>query len=325
MRIATVCTLAFAICGERLSAEEKKEEKISHPLWRWFAGSLLLGASVHGERRWNAGSGSGRRPAHTTYTHTGVGRSASRFGRPAGIREREPLKGWGRGRDKIDEVWRPAWEEWRSNAENYLKGGRSYKRLLGVMVEKGYKLLVKIDDETSVHGSEAEWKVLADDVKEFQEWQEDLRNRYHSTDHKLTTFGEGLLDYTLKVAMHDSFSKLLWAQREIKAAKILDVLDAAEHGDHFNVDGIPWEEYDIDPVRSGFSWMYSTAAEHDDHPPSPFRFLKLKKYLQNMKGKHLQNLWLSATLESAKRNAQKRRGRLLIKSSSGSSTEWWRS
>jgi len=32
MRIATVCTLAFAICGERLSAEEKKEEKISHPL-----------------------------------------------------------------------------------------------------------------------------------------------------------------------------------------------------------------------------------------------------------------------------------------------------
>jgi len=31
MRIVTMCTLSFAICGERLKAEEKEEEKTSHP------------------------------------------------------------------------------------------------------------------------------------------------------------------------------------------------------------------------------------------------------------------------------------------------------
>jgi len=41
-----------------------------------------------------------------------------------------------------------------------------------------------------------------------------------------------------------------------------------------------------------------------DHAPAPFRCPKLKNHLQRMKGKRLQNL-LSATLESAKRDAEK--------------------
>jgi len=247
MRIVTMCTLAFAICGERVGKTQKT--MLSKTSRRWLAKSLLLGASVH------AASGFGQ-PAH----------SASGVGRPTGVRALEPLK------ERIeDEPLTPYQIIRDTHTENYLKGGneKHFEELwLAVMVKEGHKLLAKINDETSFQENEAEWKALEDDVREFQKWQEEARERYHSISHKLRTPAEIRALETLKGAMNDPVSKLLQAQRNVKAEKILDLLDAAEHGAHFVVDGIIWEDYDS-----------SILAE----------------ILQRMKGKHLQNLWLGTT------------------------------
>jgi len=198
VRIATMCTLAFAICGERMKAEEKEEEKTSRTMpsktstnGRWLAKSLLLAASVH------AASGFGQ-PAH----------SASGFGRPAEVRALEQLKGW--GSDTIhDEPHDPS-EEWRTEAKNYLKdaGTMNDKLFLGVMMETGRKLLAKIDDESSFPENEAGWKALEDDVRDFQKWQEEARDLFIS-------------GYQERLG-----SKFLKSPREVKATQIW-VLDAA--------------------------------------------------------------------------------------------------
>jgi len=88
MRIATICTLAFATCGERMDAEEKKEEKTSDPLRRrLLVKSLLLGASMHAVKVFGL-------PVH----------SVVRFGRPAGVSALGPLKV--AGRDTSNDPWR---------------------------------------------------------------------------------------------------------------------------------------------------------------------------------------------------------------------------
>jgi len=137
------------------------------------------------------------------------------------------------------------------------------------------ELLAKIDDETSFLSSKAEWKALEDDVRVFQKWQEDARERYDTIYHQFTTPAGLRVLESLKGAMNDPLSSIHQAQRLVKAGKILDILDAAEVGQHFNVDGIPWEEFDV------------------DRAPGPFRCPKLKEHLQSMKGKPLENLWRS--------------------------------
>jgi len=246
-----MCTLAFAICGERTNAEEKEEEKTSRTMpsktstnGRWLAKSLLLAASVH------AASGFGQ-PAH----------SARGFGRPAEVRALEQLKGW--GRDTINDEPHDPSEEWRTDAENYLKRGNTMtdKFFLGVMVETGHKLLAKINDESSFPENEAGWKALEDDVRDFQKWQEEARELYISGVFRPRRRAGIRAPDAWKGAINDPVSKFLQAQREVKTAQILNVLDAAE--------------------LSG---------------------PKIKNHLQRMK---LENLWRSATLESAKRDAEK--------------------
>jgi len=93
MRIVTMCTLAFEICGGRMKDEEKEEEKISRTMplktptkgsstSRLLAKGLVMGAAVH------PASGFGQ-PALVTSVHP-----ASGFGRPGGSRALEPLNAW---------------------------------------------------------------------------------------------------------------------------------------------------------------------------------------------------------------------------------------
>jgi len=163
MRIATLCTLAFAICAERLKASEKEEEKTSR---RWLAKSLLLGASVH------AASGFGQ-PAH----------SARGFGRPARVHALEPLKSW--GSEKVGEVRLKYIEVKRAQ-----KAGETPRTIEKAELwaenakrREGHELLAKIKHETSFHEDDAEKKVLEGDaredwVREFKQWQVKARKLY---------------------------------------------------------------------------------------------------------------------------------------------------
>jgi len=240
MRIVTMCTLAFAICGDRVGKTSETVPSKTSMNRRWLAKSLLLGASVH------AASG---------FLPSGVGR-------PARVRALEPL------RERIEDEPHAPGED---SQPMVLKGSQDQidELLLSVMLAKGLELLTKINDEISFQGNEAEWKAVGDDVREFKKWQEDARGRYHSLHHKLTTpVGIRALE-TLKGAMHDPVSKQLQAQREVKAAKISDLLDAAEH--------------DISIA--------------EDYDPSIWGH-----FLQTRNGKQLQNLWQRTTLESAWRD-----------------------
>jgi len=78
MRIVTMCTLAFAICGEREGKISKTVQPKTLTNRRLLAKGLLLGASGH------AVSGFVQ-PSHP----------AKALGQPAGVRPLEPLKGWG--------------------------------------------------------------------------------------------------------------------------------------------------------------------------------------------------------------------------------------
>jgi len=75
MRIVTMCTLAFAICGDRVGKTSETVPSKTSTNRRWLAKGLLLGASVH------AASGFVQPP------HPARG-----LGRPAGVRALEPLK-----------------------------------------------------------------------------------------------------------------------------------------------------------------------------------------------------------------------------------------
>jgi len=335
MRIVTMCTLAFAICGDRVEKPSKTVPSKISATRRWLAKSLLLGASVH------AASGFVQPP------HPAKG-----FGRPAGLRALEPSKGisdtikennigiaqkvfdagennigiaqkvfdagdiedalvvaerigevlvYAEVRHRLEPGQDVSWEEQKSQWAIYLQNlnEKDFEELwLDVMVENvkceakvGYELLAKIDDETSFLSSKAEWKALEDDVRDFQKWRDYARNRYGTIYSKLIkTVAGGRLSETLvgdgaralktwKGAMNP-LSKLRRSQRWVKAKRILDVLDAAELGRHFNVDGIPWEEYDTDLA------------------PGPTRYPKLMEHLQSMKGKPLKNLWLSVRRSS---------------------------
>jgi len=148
------------------------------------------------------------------------------------------------------------WEEWKPQLKIELKdlNRKNLEELwLSVMVEnavsdaeEGHELLANIDDDTSFISSRAGWKALEDDVRAFQKWREYARERSDTIYHKFTTPAGVLALETLKGTMIDPLSSLHQAQRLAKSRKILDVLDAAEFGHHFNADGIPWEEYEID-------------------------------------------------------------------------------
>jgi len=200
MRIVTMCTLAFAICGEREGKTSKTVQPKTSTNRRLLAKGLLLGASVH------AVSGFGQ-PPH----------SARALGRPAGVRPLEPLKEWAgidtfnkivgmidpqretRIQDRIKETLAGAerleigphdpWAEWRPKAEVYLleKDEKKLEELwLDVMflnakrdAAEGQELLSKIQmDQMIIKDDEAKWKALEDDIRDFQYWQQEARERY---------------------------------------------------------------------------------------------------------------------------------------------------
>jgi len=206
MRIVTMCTLAFAICGEREGKTSKTVQPKTSTNRRGLAKGLLLGAFVP------AASGFGQAP-----------HPARALGRPAGVRPLEPLQEWG-GIDtfnKIKGMFDPQqtaradrmsnriqdalagserlegfgphvpWAEWRPKAEMYLaeKNERKLEELWLVVMEdnakrdaeEGQELLTKIqNDQMITKDDEAKWKALEDDIRVFQYWQKEARERFLS-------------------------------------------------------------------------------------------------------------------------------------------------
>jgi len=227
MRIATVCTLAFAICGERVGTTSQTVPSKTSTNRRLLAKGLLLGASGH------AVSGFVQ-PSHP----------AKALGQPAEVRPLEPLKGWGidtindkiigifdprraaradEMSDKIEEALASAerpedgphvpWAEWRPKAEFYLLDGNEKKLeelWLGVLEdnakrdgEEGQELLTKIQiDQMIIKDDEAEWKALEDDIREFQKWQQEARERFLTYPEFKTENGKRALR-SLKGVMND--------------------------------------------------------------------------------------------------------------------------
>jgi len=263
MRIVTMCTLTFAICGERLGDTSGAVLSKTPTNRRLFAKSLLLGASVH------AASGFGQ-PAHAASGFRRVLKAATildvkrrkdvqsaEHGDKGAIvtvdhalapwsatlesaKRDEPLKSVGGFFKDGPHAPSEDWEEW---GEEFFSGGED-RRLealfLSEMADKGKKILAKINGELVFTENEAEWKALEDearedDVREFQQWQEQARELYVGS-YKVhsTPAGPFVLDTLLSV-INDPVSKALQAQREVKAETkaetLSDVVDAAEHGD----------------------------------------------------------------------------------------------
>jgi len=246
MRIVTFCTLAFAICGEREGKTSKTVQPKTSTNRRLLAKGLLLGASVHAV----SGFGQPPHPARALGRPAGVRpleplkeggidtfKKIKKMFDPTARADR--MSNWLEdalaGAERLEVGPHDPWAEWRPKAEMLLLEKDEAKLeefWLDVMernakldAEEGQELLTKIQndqiDEMITKDDEAKWKALEDDIRDFQYWQQEARDRYLTyptfkteSGKRVLTSLKGVMNHPVTLDTAKQLDQLLNAEEE---------------------------------------------------------------------------------------------------------------